>query len=329
MNSIPVIVYGLGPIGRGIGRALAEEPRLQAVGAVDRDPAIIGYQLHEICDADLPPLTVVSSLAELDVKPGAVLLQATVSKLEAARPQLLEAIARGYHVVSTSEELVWPWDDYPQLAAEIDQAARKSGVSVFGVGVNPGFVMDTLPVLLSRSSGAIEAIHVSRIVDLTERRLQLQRKNGLGQSVGRVQKMLDEQAIGHVGLTTSLQMLAAGLGWRLDVIDIESRAIAAQTPTSTEHIDIPTGRCVGIQQRAQGFVLDVPRIILKLVMEANVEGGTRDEIHVDGDQCLRLRLNGLHGDLATAALIVNQALQVQSMPAGLQTMLSAPLVSRS
>jgi 4-hydroxy-tetrahydrodipicolinate reductase len=141
--------------------------------------------------------------------------------------------------------------------------------------------------------------------------------------------MLDEGAIGHVGLTTSLQMLAAGLGWRLDVIDIESRAIAAQAPTSTEHVDIPAGRCVGIRQRAQGFMSGVPRIILKLVMEANVEGGSRDEILVDGDQCLRLRLDGLHGDLATAALIINQALHGQSLPAGLQTMLSAPLASRN
>jgi 4-hydroxy-tetrahydrodipicolinate reductase len=329
MNPIPVILYGLGPIGRGIGRALAEELRLQAVGAVDIDTAIIGRRLREVCDADLPPLTVVSSLDETDARPGAVLLQATVSKLEAARPQLLDAIARGYHVVSTSEELVWPWNDYPQLAEEIDQAAREAGVTVLGIGVNPGFVMDTLPVLLSRAAGAIEAIHVSRIVDLTERRLQLQRKNGLGQSVGRVQKMLDEEAVGHVGLTTSLQMLAAGLGWPLDVVDIECRAIAAETATNTEFITIRAGKCVGIRQRAQGFVRGTPRIILKLVMEANVEGGTRDEILIDGDQCLRLRLDGLHGDLATAALIVNQALHVQSMPAGLQTMLSAPLASRT
>lgn len=328
MNPIPVILYGLGPIGRGIGRALAEEPRLQTIGAVDIDTAIIGRLLNEVCDADLPPLPVVGSLDETEARPGAVLLQATVSKLEAARPQLLDAIARGYHVVSTSEELVWPWDDYPQMAAEIDQAARAAGVTVLGIGVNPGFVMDTLPVLLSRAAGAIEAVHVSRIVDLTERRLQLQRKNGLGQNVSRVQNMLDKEAIGHVGLTTSLQMLAAGLGWRLDVVDIESRALAAETATRTDHIQIPAGKCVGIRQRAQGFVRGAPRIILKLVMEANVEGGTRDEILIDGDQCLRLRLDGLHGDLATAALIVNQALHVQSMPAGLQTMLSAPLLSR-
>jgi len=328
MTAIPVILFGLGPIGRSIGKALSEETRLQIVGAVDRAPAISGRMLHEVCDANLPPVTVVSSLAETGAKAGAVVLQATVSKFGAARPQLLDAFARGYNVVSTCGEVAWPWDDYPQLAHEIDQAARKSDVTVLGVGINPGFMMDTLPVLLSRAASEVEAVYVARTVDLAERRLPLQRKNGLGQSVERVQKILDSEAIGHVGLATSVKMLAAGMGWSVDVIDVDSRAIAAQAFTSTEHFDIPAGGCVGIRQQARGFVRGTPRIVLDLVIEAKVEGGSRDEVLIDGDQSLRLRLDGLHGDKATSALIVNQAVQIQDMPAGLQTMLSAPLVSR-
>ncbi len=328
MNATPVILYGLGPIGIGIGRALTEDTRFEIAGAVDRDPAIIGRMIYEVCDANLPPVTVVSSLAETGAKAGAVVLQATVSKLEAARPQLLDAFARGYHVVSTCGEMAWPWDDNLQLAHEIDQAARKASVTAIGVGVNPGFMMDTLPVLLSRAASEVEAIYVSRIVDLAERRLPLQRKNGLGQTVERVQKMLDQEAIGHVGLATSVQMLAAGLGWNIDVIDIDSRAIPAKAFTSTEYFDIPAGGCVGIRQRVRGYVRGAPRIVFDLIIEANAEGGSHDEILIDGDQSLRMRLDGLHGDSATSALIVNEALQVQNMPPGLQTMLSAPLVSR-
>ncbi len=329
MNApIPVILFGLGPIGIGIGQALAEETRVEIVAAVDRDPAISGRFLSEICDANLPPVTVVSTLAEAGIKAGAVVLQATVPTIEAARPQLLDAIARGYHTVSTCGELAWPWDDYPQLAQEIDLAARKSDVTVLGVGVNPGFVMDTLPVLLSRAASEVEAVYISRIVDLAERRLPLQRKNGLGKTVKQVQKMLDNETIGHIGLTTSVKMIAAGMGWDVDVIDIDSRAISARAATSTEQFDIPKGDCVGIRQQARGLVQGTPRIVLDLVIEANVEGGSRDEILIDGDQSLRMRLDGLHGDKATSALIVNEALQVPAMPSGLQTMMSAPLVSK-
>jgi 4-hydroxy-tetrahydrodipicolinate reductase len=131
-----------------------------------------------------------------------------------------------------------------------------------------------------------------------------------------------------VGLGASLQMLAAGLGWKLDVIDIESKPIVA-----TESMDsglgwIEPGQCKGIRQKAIGYIAGTPRITLELIMEAGVAGGSRDETIIDGDQALHMTITGVHGDKATAALIVNQALHVQQMPAGLQTMLSAPLLPK-
>ena len=325
---IPIIHYGLGPIGRSIGKVVAEEGRLQSAAAVDIDPAIVGRRLDEICDADLPSLVVVNSLDAARVPAGAVLLQATVSKMAAAREQLLDAIGRGYHVVSTCEELVWPWDDHPDLAAEIDAAARDAGVTVLGVGVNPGFVMDVLPALAARATSEIEAVHISRYVDLRERRLALRQKMGVGRDPAWVQRMVDEERMGHVGLALSAQMLAASLGWRLEVLDIENRAIAATDSTAVEMEEVSPGQCIGVWQRVTGVVRGMPRVFLTLHMEVDVEGGSRDEILIDGDQCLRLRVDGLHGDRATAALVVNQALHVRDMPPGLQTMLSAPLLPR-
>ena len=305
MSPIPTILLGLGPIGQSIGRALAAQERLEAVGGVDIDPAIVGKRLDHICDANLPALAIVDSLAAVHAPAGAVVLQATGSRLEALSQQLLAAIGLGYHVVSTCEELCWPWDDQPGLAGEINRAAQAAGVAVLGVGVNPGFVMDTLPILLSRAAGEIEAVQVSRVVDVSRRRLPLQHKMGLGQDPARVQELLDHDRIGHVGLGNSLQMLAAGLGWRLEVVDIESRPIIAREPTATGLGIIEPGLCIGIRQSATGMVGGAPRLFLKLIMQAQVEGGSHDEILIDGDQTLRLRLDGLQGDLATAALVVN------------------------
>lgn len=331
MSPIPVILIGLGPIGQAIGKALAAESRLQAVGAVDIDPGVAGKHLDQVCDANLPALTIVETLAAIHAPAGAVVLLATGSRLEGVRDLLLAAIAHGYHVVSTCEELCWPWDDQPGLAGEINRAARAGEVTVLGAGVNPGFVMDTLPVLLSRATGEVEAIHVSRVVNVSQRRLPLQRKMGVGQQPEMVQEMLNHDHIGHVGLSNSLQMLAAGLGWRVDVIDIDSRPIIAKEPTETGLGLIQPGDCIGIRQQATGMVDGVPRLFLNLVMAANladaqVKGGAHDEILIDGDQTLRLRLDGLQGDLATAALVINQALHVRNMAPGLQTMLSAPLL---
>lgn len=323
---VPVILLGLGPIGRTIGQAVAEESRLEVVGAVDIDPLIVGKPLDHVCDADLPPLLVVSDLIATHAPPGAVVLQATGSRLEAVHPQLMQAIALGYHVVSTCEELVWPWDDHPERAAELNRACRQAQVAVLGTGVNPGFVMDTLPVLVARAAGEVEAVHVTRVVDVAQRRLPLQRKMGVGEDPAVVQSLLDQERIGHVGLSNSLQMLAAGLGWELEMIDIDSRPIVAKEPVMTGLGPVEPGRCIGIRQQATGMVHGRPRLFLRLVMEAGAAGGSYDEIVVDGAQSLRLRLDGLQGDRATAWLVVNQALIVRRLPPGLHTMLSAPLL---
>ena len=328
MTSIPVIHFGLGPIGQAIGKTVADEPRLISVGAVDIDPHLQHHKLHEICDAELPELPIVGSLADVNAPAGAVVLQATVSKLPQAREQLIEAIARGYNVVSTCEELVWPWDDQPELARELDEAAKKAGVTILGVGVNPGMVMDTLPVLVARITSGIDAVYVARYVDVLERRIPLQEKMGLGKDPAWVQEQLDQGQIGHVGLRASLQMLAAGLGWELDVVSVESKPIVGAESMDSGVGWIEPGQCIGIRQKAVGYIAGAPRITLELIMEAGVAGGSRDETIIDGDQALHMKLTGVHGDKATAALIVNQALHVPAMPPGLQTMLSAPLLPR-
>ena len=328
MHPIPVIHLGLGPIGQQIGRTVAHEPRLQSIGAVDIDPHLQEHTLDQICDANLPELPIVGSLSQVEAKPGAVVLQATVSQLERARDQIMEAIARGYHLVSTCEELVWPWEDHPHLAQELDEAARKSGVTILGVGINPGMVMDTWPVLLSRITSQVELIHVARYVDLLERRIPLQVKNGLGQDPAWVQQQLDEGRIGHVGLGASMHMLAAGLGWNLDAIAVESRPIIAQESFEAGVGWVEAGQCKGVRQTAQGWIAGEVRLTMELVMEAGIEGGSRDEIFISGDQALHVKTTGIQGDLATADIVVNQALRVPSMPPGLQTMLSAPLAPR-
>ena len=51
---------------------------------------------------------------------------------------------RGSCVVSTCEELAYPFRKYPELAAKLDAEAKDGGVALIGTGINPGFVMDKL-----------------------------------------------------------------------------------------------------------------------------------------------------------------------------------------
>jgi len=62
---------------------------------------------------------------------------------------------RGINVVSSCEELLFPQLREPRLAARLDRICRKAGARIVGTGVNPGFVMDLLPLCLTGVSGEV------------------------------------------------------------------------------------------------------------------------------------------------------------------------------
>ena len=49
-------------------------------------------------------------------------------------PLVLDVVKRGYHVVSTCEELAWPWTR-SDIANSIDAAARANNVAVLGTAI--------------------------------------------------------------------------------------------------------------------------------------------------------------------------------------------------
>src|SRR5437879_9941490 len=73
----------------------------------------------------------------------------TSSSLVKVMDQLLMCLKAESSIVSTCEELSYPFRTHPELAATLDAAAKESGVALVGTGVNPGFVMYKLVVTLA------------------------------------------------------------------------------------------------------------------------------------------------------------------------------------
>jgi 2,4-diaminopentanoate dehydrogenase len=87
-----------------------------------------------------------------------VAMHCTGSHLAQVESQLHALIEAGLDVVSTCEELAWPWFHHPAEAGRLHAAARAAGVRLLGTGVNPGFVMDLLPVVLSAMTLRVDAV---------------------------------------------------------------------------------------------------------------------------------------------------------------------------
>ena len=320
---IPVIQQGLGPIGRTLLLAAARDPRLQIVGAVEIDKLAIGRDLAEVVDGGPDGITVRPSLGQARADAGldeAVVLHATGSYLESVAPQLEEALQLGLHVVSTCEELSYPYVRHPELSARLNDAAQHAGRTLVGTGINPGFLMDALPATLTAASHDIRSISVERVQNPARRREPFQRKVGLGLTHGEYDERAAGGGFGHVGLEESARLLAAGLGWEIAGWD-ESLAPALLDADEPD----PKQPVLGTIQRIEGGTTDGHRLSLRFEASAGVEA-EYDAISVDGTPPLKLRFEGgVFGDDATAASVLRCARVIPSAPRGLVTVLDLPL----
>ena len=316
-DPLPLIVQGLGTIGLKILAAALRDPAFAVVAAVDVAPALVGKPLAQLLPGTPADLLVQPSLAAARKRaPDAhLLLHATGSYLQAVAPQLEAAIAAGFHVVSTCEELAFPFARHPDLSRRLDALARAADRTLVATGVNPGFVMDRLPVLLAAAAHQIRSVAVTRVQDPRKRRLQFQQKVGVDLSRAAYDDLLASGKFGHVGLEESARLIAAGLGW--EIVDWHAHI-------EPVHPD-PRGPVLGTLQTLVGRTADGRSI--RLHFEANAHRALDyDLIEIDGAPPLNLRLDGgVAGDDATAATVLQAARVLPSAPRGLITVLDLPL----
>jgi len=321
-KKIRVVQYGLGPIGCRSVQYLAERGHFDLVGAIDSDERKVGVDVGEL--AELPKalgLHVTDDstnlLREVDAE---VVVLTTTSSLEQIRPQVLEIISCGKNVVSTCEELMYPWLTNPSLAKEIDVAAREQGVSVLSTGVNPGFLMDFLPLVMTSVCRDVEKVTVERIQDAQFRRLPFQKKIGAGLSEREFEERVKAGNLRHVGLTESMHLLASGLGWKLDRTEDIIEPVIASQKVITANLTIEPDRALGVNQIGRGYIGD--KNLITLVFRATIgESEPRDRVLIQGTPSIDMAIEeGVNGDTATCAIIVNAIPVVIQAPAGLRTM---------
>nr|MDQ3327079.1 dihydrodipicolinate reductase [Chloroflexota bacterium] len=249
------------------------------------------------------------------------LLHSTLSSLSAMWEQVSGPVGQGVSVVSTCEELAYPWHTQAGTARTIDKVARASGARILGTGVNPGYVMDILPLVLTAPCQDVTRIHVERVVDAGGRRGPLQRKVGAGLSPEEFDVLVCDGRVRHVGLLESAWMVVDGLGWKVDEWEERIEPVLAGREVRTDVLTIASGRVAGVRQMVRAFHQGKEKLRMDLSMYV---GATEphDRIRITGAPDLEVLVQGgVHGDRATAGMVLNALPPLLARPPGLATML--------
>lgn len=328
MNTIKIIQVGLGPLGQKITKYILERKGLEIVGAVDPASDKAGRDLGEICSIDKLGIRISKSLktAMQNSNPDVALLT-TVSDMERITTQIEEILSHKISIVSTCEELSFPWDTSPELAKRIDKAAKSNRVSVLGTGVNPGFLMDFLPIAMTGACQDVKSVKVSRIQDASFRRIPFQKKIGAGLTLEEFEEKRKAGTLRHVGLTESMHMIANKMGWKLSKTEDILTPVVAEHDIKTDVMKMSEGMARGVQQIGKGYVNGEQLITLEF-RAAIEEKNSHDTIEIKGTPDITSTINGgVNGDIATCAVTINAIKSILNTTPGLKTMADVPVVS--
>ncbi|MFX1377658.1 MAG: hypothetical protein ACFFA4_01065 [Promethearchaeota archaeon] len=325
-----VVQVGLGPMGKLIVKLLLTRNNIQLKGVVDIDPQFNGKKLSDFFDIGNKEDLIIESNSKkiLSKEKVDVVIIATSSSLEKNSPIIVEAVKSRINVISICEELSYPFQYYPKLSEELNQLAKSLNVSIIGTGINPGYLMDLLPIVITAPCQFVESIKVIRMMNSAKRRVSFQRKIGTGLTPEEFDnKIKDKEITGHVGLIQSIQMIAAALGIEYDeILEIPPKPIVSEKEIITSYGEkVPKGYVCGLQSKAIAKKLNKEIIVLDFLAFAG-DHEEFDSVIIEGNPNIHQKImGGVHGDIGTAAMVANLIPKIIDAKPGLLTMKDIPV----
>lgn len=330
MEEIKIAIYGVGAMGSNVVRLLQSKPQTRIVGAIDHDPAKIGKDAGEVAGLGKP--LGVDILFPPEKTFGAVeadlVIHTTTAFLDEAYDQIVQCLNRGMNVLTICQELFFPIGKNAARAEELAGIAKNKGLRMTAVGVNPGFVMDLVPILCSLPCWEIQSVFVRRIVDFSPYGPDEMRHIGANLTREEFLEGVRVGTIGHIGLLETTAMVAHCLGLPLDELRQTKEPLLTQVPRRSEFVRIEPGRVCGFKQNVAGLcegkrVLDFRMV--GIVSPDKDEDGveTGDYTRITGVPNVDITIKeeiAQRGGLGTAGVAVNMIPKLMSTPPGFQTM---------
>jgi 4-hydroxy-tetrahydrodipicolinate reductase len=321
-GAVRVALYGFGRVGRRMATLLARRDGVEVVAVISR--SLAGQPAHNHVP-DLPERVVVDVDARraLASERPDVVLHATVPTIDEAAGQITEVVRAHAHVISTCEELAYPWVVHREAAETVDREARAAGVSVLGTGVNPGFVFDALVLEALSSRSHPSAILASRVTDASGFGPAVRDRLGLGLAPAAFEQRMSSGGVaGHIGFRESMDMIAAALGTEVQSFEESVAPLIADRAVE----GVAAGATAGLMQQAVGTCAAGLRLEFRLWLHLRpqlLDLEVLDTVKVeDGGAAHETQVRPASPPVETAAAqVVNAIPQILTAKPGLRTRL--------
>jgi 4-hydroxy-tetrahydrodipicolinate reductase len=330
MKQIRVLQWGLGAMGSGMARLALKKSGLKIVAAVDGYEGYNGKDLGEILGVDKTGIIVTNNPESvLDKEKVDVVVIATTSWTEKQMPDLRKILKAGINCISIAEEMSTPEAQNPELAKELDELAKANGVSILGTGVNPGYVLDLMVVMLTGGCHEVVRIEASRVNDLSPYGPTVMETQGVGTSPEAFRAGVEAGTIvGHVGFPESIRMISDAIGLGVDRIEEIREPIVSTVRRETPHVVVEPGMVAGCAHIGIGYRGDkeVIRLIHPQQVHPQLEGqDTGDYINIYGTPEVHMAITPEYaGGIATQGIAVNMIPHVFAATPGLKRMIDMP-----
>jgi hypothetical protein len=342
------IQWGTGNVGHEALRGILDAPELELAGVLVHSAEKDGVDAGALCGR---PPTGVRATRDRAAVARAAADCVVYAPRHASLDEVCELLAAGKNVVATPFLFHPPTLPAGDLA-KLEAACAKGNSSVHGTGIHPGFVGEVLPLVLSGMTRRIEHLQVQERAHWSlyaSPRITFDNMR-FGAALADATLEANPFARFNSGIfQEQLHLLAAGLGAKLDRVDVEQELVPAAVESEIVGGRIAIGSVAGQRYRWCGVVGSRVRLEIEALWTVGPgypehwprprEGWT---VTLEGTPSLRAHFTNaasfararevpiadhVHAaDIATAQMAVNAIVPLCAAPPGVRGFLDLPLI---
>jgi 2,4-diaminopentanoate dehydrogenase len=330
VRPVRVVVYGVGAMGAIITRLLVDKGA-RLVGAVGRSSTKVGRDLGDVAGLGTPLGVTVEDDADAVLgRAGAdVAVVAVSSYLETMYDHFRICLEHGANVVTIEEESFFPWATAPSLARELDELAKRHGVTVLATGAQDLYWM-TLPCALMGAAHRVDSVHGRTSWNVDDYGPEVAKHVWAGATREEFESHVAREGWPPFVVRNTLDAIVADAGLTADGVQTSVQPVLAEVETPSRSLGraVAPGQLLGVVDTATLTTREGPTFTFE--QTGCVYGPGQSDINewvVRGEPDeLRLRNDRVPTKLATCTQVVNRIPDLIRAAPGLVTVAELPRI---